>query len=70
MHISNEEELSQFVQHKLTQIEKHQKTLVQLPQKRWTIFKFSSVGILVLLIPALIYTFYSYFLLSRNKKHL
>jgi type VII secretion protein EssB len=61
MHISNEEELSQFVQHKLTQIEKHQKTLVQLPQKRWTIFKFSSVGILVLLIPALIYTFYSYF---------
>ncbi|MEH7359697.1 type VII secretion protein EssB [Priestia megaterium] len=61
MHISNEEELSQFVQHELTQIEKHQKTLVQLPQKRWTIFKFSSVGILVLLIPALIYTFYSYF---------
>lgn len=62
-------ELLTIIRQQLTTVEEVRKTVVTVPKKKWTIFRFTSIGVTVLLVPALIYTFYSTFFYSQSKRH-
>ncbi|MCW1835393.1 type VII secretion protein EssB [Bacillus xiamenensis] len=55
------EELSALIQQKIKAIEAKEKTLVTIPKKKWKIERYIGLGLLVLLIPALVYTIYTFF---------
>ncbi|TYR79170.1 type VII secretion protein EssB [Priestia megaterium] len=65
---ANVEELLKVVRSNIEKLEQYHKTLIQVPKKRWTIFRFASIGMFVLLIPAIIYTFYSSFFLQPKQE--
>lgn len=64
------EELSALIQEKIEAIETKEKTLLTIPKKKWKVERYVGVGLLVLLIPALVYTIYTFFLRCRNKKRM
>ncbi|QGX64864.1 type VII secretion protein EssB [Bacillus sp. ms-22] len=55
------EELSALIQQKIKAIEAKEKTLVTIPKKKWKLERYIGLGLLVLLIPALVYTIYTFF---------
>lgn len=55
------EEVSALIQQKIKAIEAKEKTLVTIPKKKWKIERYIGLGLLVLLIPALVYTIYTFF---------
>lgn len=61
-------ELLTIIRQQLTTVEEVRKTVVSVPKKKWTIFRFTSIGVTVLLVPALIYTFYSTFFLQPKQE--
>lgn len=64
------EELSALIQQKIEAIETKEKTLLTIPKKKWKVERYVGLGLLVLLIPALVYTIYTFFLQCRNKKRM
>jgi len=61
-------ELLTIIREQLKIVEEARKTVITVPKKKWTIFRFASIGVTVLLIPALIYTFYSTFFLQPKQE--
>lgn len=55
------EELSALIQQKIKAIEAKEKTLVTIPKKKWKLERYIGLGLLVLLVPALVYTIYTFF---------
>ncbi|MGM0755681.1 MAG: type VII secretion protein EssB [Bacillota bacterium] len=55
------EELSALIQQKIEALETKEKTLLTIPKKKWKIERYIGLGLLVLLIPALVYTIYTFF---------
>ncbi|MDM5321329.1 type VII secretion protein EssB [Bacillus altitudinis] len=55
------EELSALIQQKIEAIETKEKTLLTIPKKKWKIERYIGLGLLVILIPALVYTIYTFF---------
>lgn len=55
------EELSALIQQKIEAIEGKEKTLLTIPKKKWKVERYIGLGLLVLLIPALVYTIYTFF---------
>ncbi|AOZ89472.1 type VII secretion protein EssB [Bacillus xiamenensis] len=55
------EEVSALIQQKIKAIEAKEKTLVTIPKKKWKLERYIGLGLLVLLIPALVYTIYTFF---------
>ncbi|MGD6816591.1 type VII secretion protein EssB [Metabacillus sp. 84] len=58
------EDLSALISRKIEKLEDDERSLVHIPNKKWKTFRYVSLGFLVLLIPALIYTVYSVFFLQ------
>ncbi|WP_243290998.1 type VII secretion protein EssB [Bacillus sp. FJAT-47783] len=55
------EGLLAIILNQINEIEKRDKTFVHIPEKKWKIQRYVSIGLLVGLVPAIIYTFYSVF---------
>ncbi|EKF36076.1 type VII secretion protein EssB [Bacillus xiamenensis] len=55
------EEVSALIQQKIKAIEAKEKTLVTIPKKKWKLERYIGLGLLVLLVPALVYTIYTFF---------
>ncbi|WP_074011165.1 type VII secretion protein EssB [Numidum massiliense] len=61
------EELQALIEEQIDQLEAKDKTLVHIPQKKWKRNRYISIGLLVCLLPALIYTGYAIFF--QQPKH-
>ncbi|MGG3571301.1 type VII secretion protein EssB [Bacillus gobiensis] len=57
----NETELLEYIKEKIEEIEAEEKLLLHIPKKKWSMQKYIGIGLIVLLVPALIYSFYSLF---------
>lgn len=57
----NEAELQEYIKDKIEEIEAEEKLLMHIPKKKWSMQKYIGIGLIVLLVPALIYSFYSLF---------
>lgn len=55
------EDLSTLIHQKIEVIETEEKTLLSIPKKKWKIERYIGLGLLVLLVPALVYTIYTFF---------
>lgn len=53
------DEISKVIESKIQDLEKQEKTFIHMPLKKWKIQRYALLGAVVLLIPAIIYTFYS-----------
>ncbi|AZB40857.1 type VII secretion protein EssB [Bacillus sp. FJAT-42376] len=58
------EELSALISRKIVLLEEKERSLVHIPEKKWKTFRYVGLGLLILLIPAIIYTAYSVFFLQ------
>ncbi|WP_161493879.1 type VII secretion protein EssB [Virgibacillus necropolis] len=55
------EQLVELVEKKLKEDEKYETSVIHIPKKKWKIQRFSILGLILLLIPALIYTAFASF---------
>lgn len=62
------EELQTLIQGQIVQLEKKDKTLVHIPEKKWKIQRYVLIGILICLVPAVLYVGYSIFFLQPKQK--
>ncbi|WP_338778826.1 type VII secretion protein EssB [Metabacillus sp. FJAT-52054] len=58
------EDLSALISRKIMLLEEKDRSLVHIPEKKWKTFRYAALGLLILLIPAIIYTAYSVFFLQ------
>ncbi|MBD1379772.1 type VII secretion protein EssB [Metabacillus arenae] len=63
-----EEELLHLLEEKIVQLEESEKSLIHIPQKKWKLTRYIALGFLICLIPALIYTIYSMFILQPKQE--
>ncbi|MBM7694487.1 type VII secretion protein EssB [Peribacillus deserti] len=61
------EELLSFLEESINGVEKQESTYAHIPQRKWNINRYSLIGAAILLIPAIIYVFYS-FLVAQPKQ--
>ncbi|MQR96037.1 type VII secretion protein EssB [Fictibacillus phosphorivorans] len=57
-----------FIQKKLNDIDEKDKLMLNIPQKKWKITQYASLGLLICFIPAIIYTIYSLFFLQPRQE--
>ncbi|NMH73174.1 type VII secretion protein EssB [Bacillus sp. RO2] len=60
MNAKNEEELLTFIRNGIKGLEEKEKQFIQLPEKRWKFTKYATIGLTVLLLPALVLVIYSF----------
>jgi type VII secretion protein EssB len=58
---NTESELQDYIKGKIEEIEAEEKMLLRIPKKRWIMQKYIGIGLIVLLVPVLIYSCYSLF---------
>ncbi|MBS2970807.1 type VII secretion protein EssB [Metabacillus sp. KIGAM252] len=58
------EDLSALISRKIMLLEEKERSLVHIPEKKWKTFRYVGLGLIILLIPAIIYTVYSVFFLQ------
>lgn len=60
MNAKDEEELLTFIRNGIKGLEEKEKHFIRLPEKRWKITKYVTIGLSVLLLPALVLAIYSF----------
>ena len=71
MSMVDHQSLLGFINEQLGLLEKKEATYIHLPKKKWKISKIFLIGLTVLLVPALIYTFYTFiYEKPRNEAYL
>ncbi|KPB04154.1 type VII secretion protein EssB [Bacillus sp. CHD6a] len=60
MNAKDEEELLTFIHNGIKGLEEKEKQFIRLPEKRWKFTKYATIGLTVLLLPALVLVIYSF----------
>ncbi|MFD0051708.1 type VII secretion protein EssB [Actinomycetes bacterium NPDC127524] len=61
------DDLAGFVQSHITELEKKERTVIHIPQKKWKRNRYFLIGGLIVLVPALVYTLYSLLFLQPRE---
>ncbi|CAH0347674.1 type VII secretion protein EssB [Bacillus sp. CECT 9360] len=62
------EDISEIIQANINELDKQERALLHIPSKQWKVQRYVLLGAIVLLVPALIYTFYSLFFLQPKQE--
>ncbi|MCM3761158.1 type VII secretion protein EssB [Alkalihalobacillus oceani] len=64
----NTAELQEIVQASINELEQKEQNLIHLPRKKWLIQRYSLWGLVILLLPTLCYTVYSFFFIQPEQQ--
>ncbi|EME73000.1 type VII secretion protein EssB [Bacillus sonorensis] len=60
-------ELKAFIKTKIDELDAEEKTLVHLPKKKWKVQRYIGLGLIICLIPAVLFSFYSLFFIQPKQ---
>lgn len=64
----NKEQLQEAVQSRIKELEQKERTVIRLPRTKWLVQRYSLMGLVILLLPALCYALYSFFFIQPEQQ--